>query len=196
VILWDVTNGKQRATLAGHPGSVTWVGFTPDGKTLASASGASPIDVHGNLIPLGKQYAGQIKLWDMATAKERAALPLRLKSPAQFFDLTFAADGKTLISATESFGENEKEGGIAVQQWEVATGRLEKTSWAAFDAGGPPGAGTNAGIFFAAISADGKTVAWGGAEGHGSPFSPRQKQPITGTAHVWHVQALASSPPK
>ena len=48
------------------------------------------------------------------------------------------------------------------------------------------GAGTNAGVFFAALSADGKTVAWGGAE--------EQDKKITGTAHVWDVQSLAASP--
>jgi WD40 repeat protein len=196
VILWDLTTWKERATFTGHPGIITWIGITPDGKTLASASGSSGIDKQEDRIRLRKPLAGQIKLWDLATKKELATLPLRLPWPLQFFDLTFAADGKTLVSATASFGNNEKEGGIAVQQWEVATGRLQKTSWATFDASGPPGAGTNAGVFFAALSADGKTVAWGGAEGLGSPFSSRRDQPIIGTAQVWHVRTLATWPAK
>lgn len=36
--LWDVTSGKNIATLTGHSGAVESVAFSPDGKTLASAS--------------------------------------------------------------------------------------------------------------------------------------------------------------
>jgi RNA polymerase sigma factor (sigma-70 family) len=181
VVLWEAATGKERATLPGHPNSVTWVGFAPDGKTLASASGGG-VGEQSKLLP------GQIKLWDVAAAKERATLPVQLVTPLQFFDLTFTADGKTLVSATASFGAAEQEGGYAVQRWEAATGKAGATYWAPFNSGGPPGAGTNAGVFFTALSADGKTVAWGGAEG-------RDKQ-ITGTAEVWDVQALATTPPK
>jgi RNA polymerase sigma factor (sigma-70 family) len=184
VFLWDVATGKQKATLPGHANSITWVGFAPDGKTLASAS-------CGSYDQKQKPLPGEIKLWDIATAKERATLPIRTPTPLQFFDLAFSADGKTLISALWSFGEKENEGGLAVEQWDLATGKAKASFWAPFNpfnSGGPPGAGTNAGIFFAALSGNGKTVAWGGAEGQG--------RMITGTAHVWDVQSLATSPPK
>src|ERR1700757_5218547 len=48
---------KLRATLQGHTNPVVSVAFSPDGKTLASAS-----------------YDGMLKLWDMTTGKERATL--------------------------------------------------------------------------------------------------------------------------
>ncbi len=202
VILWDVATGKKKATLPGHGNSITWVGFAPDGKTLASASGPGGKDEQGKPVELGKPLAGQIKLWDVATTKERATLPIRLVTPVQFFDLAFTADGKTLISAMASIVGRRKEGGIsikdgeitgmgyAVQRWEVATGKERAFYWAPFNNGepGPGGAGTNCGIYFTALSADGKTVAWGGAE-------ERDKK-ITGTAHVWDVQSLVTSPPK
>src|SRR6187551_513088 len=46
-----------RATLKGHKGCVVSVAFSPDGKTLTSAS-----------------YDGTLKLWEMTTGKERATL--------------------------------------------------------------------------------------------------------------------------
>src|SRR5207253_8786429 len=56
-----------------------------------------------------------------------------------------------------------------------------------YPGGNRPEAGHVVGFYFAALSADGKTVAWGGAEG---------EDKITGTAHVWEVESLATSPPK
>jgi uncharacterized protein (TIGR03067 family) len=43
-------------------------------------------------------------------------------------------------------------------------------------------------IYFTALSADGKTVAWGGAE--------EKDKKVTGTAHVWEVGSLATSAPE
>ncbi len=50
--LWDVATGKEQATLKGHEHVVWSVAYSPDGKTLASAS-----------------WDGTIKLWDVATGK-------------------------------------------------------------------------------------------------------------------------------
>jgi WD40 repeat protein len=50
--LWDVTTGKERATLKGHTDVVFSVAFSPDGEALVSAS-----------------EDGKLKLWDTKTGK-------------------------------------------------------------------------------------------------------------------------------
>ena len=55
VKLWDITTGKDLATLKGHI-FVESVAFAPDGKTLATGSGQT------------------VKLWDVTTGKELATL--------------------------------------------------------------------------------------------------------------------------
>jgi WD40 repeat protein len=133
VILWEVSTGKQRATLPGHANSITWVGFAPDGKTLASASGG----IGGGLSEgLEKWRPGQLKLWDVATAKDWATIAIPGYPAHQFFSLAFAADGKTLICAMRSFGESADEGGYAVRHWELITGKAGATFWAPVNAGG------------------------------------------------------------
>lgn len=69
---------KLRATLKGHNGAVVAVAFSPDSKTLASAS-----------------YDGRLKLWDMTTGKERATLG---EYRGCLGCVAFSPDGKTLAS--------------------------------------------------------------------------------------------------
>src|SRR4029079_5268940 len=118
VILWDVTTGKEKATLPGHT-LTTCVGFTPDGKSLASVSCTNGLD---NDKVTGKLPLGALKLWDVATAKERATIAIPVFPGFHFFSLAFTADSKTLISAMWSIGATENELGVAVQQCELATG--------------------------------------------------------------------------
>src|SRR5439155_23059745 len=152
----------------------------------------------------GQEKPCQLKLWDVATAKERATIALpefdgmldMLSIP-----LVFTADGKTLITAGWIF-EKDKEtkermwhdsyyvGRVSVQHWDLATGKARATFWTPVNPGGTHEfSGNVVGMYFAALSADGKTVAWGGAEGEG------EKKNI-GTAHVWEVESLATSPPE
>jgi WD40 repeat protein len=63
--LWDVATGKLRATLSEHRGAVNVVKFSADGGTLIAASSY----YYGK----NSKWHGDVKLWDVATAKERLA---------------------------------------------------------------------------------------------------------------------------
>jgi WD40 repeat protein len=75
-----VATGKEKTTLMGHGDKVISVTFSPDRKTLASAS-----------------FDNTIKLWDVATGKEKTTL---MGHGDKVISVTFSPDGKTLASAS------------------------------------------------------------------------------------------------
>src|SRR5262249_30374107 len=96
-----VASGQQKAFLQGHTSAVTSVAFSPDGKTLASASG------------WGDGTTPELLLWDVATGQQRS-----LKGHTSAVrSVAFSPDGKTLASAD----------GGGVRVWEVATGQHRAT---------------------------------------------------------------------
>src|SRR5262249_35185592 len=84
VMGWEAANGQVICTLKGPPGPVRGVAFSPDGRRLASASGAWTIP-------------GEVKLWDAATGKEIYTLKGFSKSVA---GVAFSPDGKRLATAS------------------------------------------------------------------------------------------------
>jgi WD40 repeat protein len=132
VLVWDPAKEEIQHTIAGHREPVRAVSFSPDGKTLASGSEVFDVRTRQPLL-------GEIKLWDVVTGKERAALT---KHRYAVFALAFSADGKTLASGS---------GDTTVRLWDPATGEQRK-SWVAHT---PT-------VNSLALSTDGKNMATGG----------------------------------
>ncbi|MCI0464031.1 MAG: WD40 repeat domain-containing protein [Gemmataceae bacterium] len=77
VTLWDVVTRKEKGSLS-HKEAVFSVAFSPDGKTLASGG--------GKFASNGQPADGEVKLWEVATGRERASLKggLTLKLTSKF----------------------------------------------------------------------------------------------------------------
>lgn len=78
VRVWDTAAGQVTQTLTGHTGTPDAVAFSPDGKTLASAS----------------FFGGELRLWDAVTGASLAAIPAD-----SVHALAFSPDGTVLIGA-------------------------------------------------------------------------------------------------
>jgi len=96
--LWDVTSGREVATLRSAPMGVNSVAFSPNGRNLASGSDDK-----------------KIKLWDVSSGQEIATLAVYT---ARINSVTFSKDGRTLAS-----GGDDR----AIRLWDAASGRKINT---------------------------------------------------------------------
>jgi len=97
ITLWDVVAKAKLPNLTGHRGFVTSLAFSPDGKTLASASGDQTI-----------------KLWNTTTWKEETTL---IGHEDEVWSVGFSSDGTTLASSG-------KDGSVYL--WPAEVGRLKR----------------------------------------------------------------------
>jgi WD40 repeat protein len=109
VILWDVAHGRKLRTLSQQDGGITGVAFAPDGNMLAAVSGGT-LDLAFGLNwetfdpeVRASQRIGQVKLWDLASGKERVTQ--QRGQPGGVCSLAFAPDSKTLAVGSFFFGE-------------------------------------------------------------------------------------------
>lgn len=94
VRIWDLTSDQPPQILKGHSGNVTHVHISSDGKTIMSRDrGDSP----------------EIKIWDMATGKQKARLPY-----IHFDDIS--PDGKNVLITLPS---------SKLVAWDVATNQQQ-----------------------------------------------------------------------
>jgi WD40 repeat protein len=86
VRLFDVASGWQVAILSGHGGRVRWLGFHPDGRSLAVA---------------GALTENTVFVWDLTTRQQ----PRRLSGHgSEVLTGAWRADGRLLITAGQTDG--------------------------------------------------------------------------------------------
>ncbi len=93
VRLWDVASGRQVAQLEGHQRCSIDVGFSPDGRLLATTG-----------------EDGTVRLWDVATRAPRAVLR---GHTGPVWRVVFSADGKQLASGSDD---------RTIRFWDARTG--------------------------------------------------------------------------
>jgi WD40 repeat protein len=162
----NLASPELRAYLSSHSDFVTSVTFSPDGKTLASASADKTIKLwdtttrqllrtltgHSAAVwsvafsPDGRTLASAsddktIKLWDSASGQLLRTLT---GHSATVYSVTFSPDGRTLASAS-----NDK----TIKLWDSASGQLLRTL-----------TGHSSSVWSIAFSPDGKTLASASAD--------------------------------
>jgi WD40 repeat protein len=130
---WDTASGKERRRLE-TPGAVYAVAFSPDGKTFAAGGNG-----RGDPASPGRADYGVLQFWDTSPEmKPRRSIPL----PDKVMSLAFAPDGRTLASAQD----------MSIRLWDPTTGEEVLRREEPF-----------AQTYSLSVSADGRTVALGGA---------------------------------
>jgi WD40 repeat protein len=175
-LLTGSARAQELATLRGHPGRLACVAFAPDGKTVATG---------------GHQA---IKVWEVATGKERASFETFDTKQDWAFALEFISDGETLAAAC---------GDSRVKRYDLASGKEVESlggkngysHTVACAPGGKVLAGEVSGVVNLWDAATGKeTTSWKiGSYAHGLAFAPDGKTLATadygGNAILWEADS-------
>lgn len=154
VALWDVASGKGE-DLGCHEGPVTAVAFAPGGGVLASAG-----------------LEGSIRLWDLATRRERACLR---GHTAPVYAIAYSPDGRTVVSASLDH---------SVGIWDTASGHRVGTF-----------SGHRHAVLCVALSRDGRVAASGDHSGAVLLWDPSTRKTTARLVrHQGAVLGVAFSP--
>ena len=177
--IWDIDTGNLKLTISANTGYIEDVVFSPDGKTLGTAGGYDEtvelwdtstgalirsIDAHTDQVncvafsPNGKILAtggeddeiSTIKLWDTTNGELKSTLTTGSESSIYgVTDISFSPDGSKIASCDSwwYFGDT------IVRIWDLVSLELQSTL-----------KGHVKGVLSVSFSADGKTLASGGAD--------------------------------
>ncbi|HXQ47625.1 MAG TPA: hypothetical protein VN806_13470, partial [Caulobacteraceae bacterium] len=106
--LWDAIEGRELRTFTGNM-TFASANFSPDGRWLALAA------TNGHPLDNAKPATSSLSLWDSTRPDEVRGLN---SHAGQLFCVRFSRDGRLLAST---------EGGMVVNLWDVASGRIIKT---------------------------------------------------------------------
>lgn len=113
--VWDVATGEKKREIAGHPNVVGKLALSADGTFLATLGMTEVKTGNGAYFP----WDNLIRVWDVAGGMELHRLTMPVKKgfadhPLGFSNLTFAPDGKTLVTAGQDG---------ALRFWDAAAGK-------------------------------------------------------------------------
>jgi WD40 repeat protein/serine/threonine protein kinase len=193
--LWPLCRDGSRYTLRGHTDRVTAVAFSGDGKTLATSSldgtvrlwevgsqrhvklvgstaySAVAITPDGKTLAVVEQWAQAVRLWDVASRRERAILT----PESEVWSVAISPDGKLLAVGCHDG---------TIRLWNVATPReLARL------------AGHEEPVSSVVFSPDGRTLASGGVDLTVRLWDVAARRPrATLPGHTAYVTSVAFSP--
>jgi RNA polymerase sigma factor (sigma-70 family) len=137
---WDAIAGNELRNIPCHSGAIGSIAFSLDGTILASAGGYKD---------------GTIRVLDLTGKREPLVIRGREK---EFHFVTFAPEGKTLISGGDCYGDNwpKVRSVNTIALWDAASGKRLREFRVGDDQEKP-----HEGAASVALSADGKTLALG-----------------------------------
>jgi WD40 repeat protein len=163
--VWDTANGRELKSWLAGKRDVVGLAFSPDGQTLASASGAW-------MAGPGRLVAGEATVWDPLTGK---ALQTLSGHTAPLSGLAFSPDGRRLL--TSSWDRTLK-------LWDLRKGREIRTL-----------RGHRDWVRGAAFSPDGRRIASGGADAVAKVWDANTGDEIlTLRGHTQAVMSVCFSP--